>query len=215
MSKTRFDMTCVQVFGKISASISHEIKNTLSIINENAGLLDDFAQMSKEGGEGVSVERVFTATRAIAKQVDRSNTIMKDLNRFAHSADSIPAHGNLEETLTLLVALSNRQAAMRNITVTLDCPPDITISTSLIELESLIYLTLLTLYQKSAEGSVLSIKATHGAPSITLCFNAANISDLSQDTYPDAYQQHLAGQVGASFNLANNQLSMIFPAVIE
>ena len=30
-----------QFFGKMSASISHEIKNALAIINENAGLLED------------------------------------------------------------------------------------------------------------------------------------------------------------------------------
>ncbi len=50
MEKTTTDRVCVQVFAKISAAISHEIKNTLSIINENAGLLEDFAQMADEDG---------------------------------------------------------------------------------------------------------------------------------------------------------------------
>ena len=31
----------IQFFGKMAASISHEIKNVLAIINENAGLLED------------------------------------------------------------------------------------------------------------------------------------------------------------------------------
>ena len=31
----------LQFFGKVSASIAHEIKNVLAIINENAGLLED------------------------------------------------------------------------------------------------------------------------------------------------------------------------------
>ena len=31
----------LQFFGKVSASISHELKNVLAIINENAGLLED------------------------------------------------------------------------------------------------------------------------------------------------------------------------------
>ena len=88
MEKSTTDRLCVQVFAKISASISHEIKNTLSIINENAGLLEDFAQMAEEG-TGVAVERVRAVTKTIAKQVDRSNIIMKNLNRFAHSADSL------------------------------------------------------------------------------------------------------------------------------
>ena len=92
MEKPNTDRTCVLVFAKISAAISHEIKNTLSIINENAGLLEDYAQMVEHSGGGVAVERVRAVTQTIAKQVDRSNTIMKNLNRFAHSADTSLAH---------------------------------------------------------------------------------------------------------------------------
>jgi hypothetical protein len=33
----------LQFFGKISASVSHEIKNVLAVIGENAGLLEDLA----------------------------------------------------------------------------------------------------------------------------------------------------------------------------
>lgn len=214
MEKSNTDRICVQVFAKISASISHEIKNTLSIINENAGLLEDFAQMTEEGG-GVSPERILSATKTIAKQVDRSNTIMKDLNRFAHSADTCLAHGNLEGTLSLVMALTNRQAAMKNITMTLDCPPDITLSTYLSLFESLIYLTLLTLFENSEEGSILSIKAIVEKENITVCFKIKNKDDLSLSTYPDDDQKLLADQVGASIRRGNNQLLLTFPAVVS
>ena len=40
----------LQFFGRMSASISHEIKNVLAIINENAGLLEDFSLMADRGG---------------------------------------------------------------------------------------------------------------------------------------------------------------------
>ena len=38
----------LQFFGKMSASISHEIKNVLAIINENTGLIED-SDLTKEG----------------------------------------------------------------------------------------------------------------------------------------------------------------------
>ena len=41
----------LQFFGKMTASISHEIKNVLAIINENAGLLEDLALMADRGAE--------------------------------------------------------------------------------------------------------------------------------------------------------------------
>jgi len=213
MEQPNADRACVKVFAKISASISHEIKNTLSIINENAGLLEDFAQMSEENG-GVAVERVLTVTKTIAKQVDRSNTIMKDLNRFAHTADTLLAHGNLEEILTLVVTLTNRQAAMKNITTTLTCPPDTTLSTYLFSLESLIYLTLLTLFQNSIEGSIIAIEAKEKAPNIVICFTIEKKDELSLGNYPDDDQKLLAEQVKVSCRCEKNRLFLTFPAIV-
>ena len=46
---TKWDMIGEQglkFFGKMSATISHEINNALAIINENAGLLQDFTLMA-------------------------------------------------------------------------------------------------------------------------------------------------------------------------
>jgi signal transduction histidine kinase len=214
MKKTTTDRICVQVFAKISASISHEIKNTLSIINENAGLLEDFAHMTEEGG-GVSPDRVLSVTKTIAKQVDRSNTIMKDLNRFAHSADTCLAQGDLKETLSLIVALTNRQAAMRNITTTLDCPPDITFSSYLVSFESLIYLTLLTLFQYSEEGSILSLELKDEKPNFTVCFKVKTKGTLSLDAYPDDDQKLLVDKVAASIRQEKNLLFLSFPAVVK
>ena len=214
MQKASTDRLCVQVFAKISASISHEIKNTLSIINENAGLLDDFAQMAEEG-TGVAVERVCAVTKTIAKQVDRSNIIMKNLNRFAHSSDSYLAHGNIEETLALMVALTDRQAAMKNITTTLQCPSDIAFSTYLIVFESLIYLSLLTFFEASEEDRTISIAVTSETSNITLCFTFQKGIDSSLRGYPNDDQKLLIEQIAASCRIAGNQLFLSFPSVVS
>jgi C4-dicarboxylate-specific signal transduction histidine kinase len=39
----------LQFFGRMSASISHELKNALAIIKENAGLLADYVAMMGKG----------------------------------------------------------------------------------------------------------------------------------------------------------------------
>jgi len=209
MDKSNIDRICVQVFAKISASVSHEIKNTLSIINENAGLLEDFAQMAEE--DGVAAQRVFSATTTIAKQVDRSNTIMKNLNRFAHSADSCMAQGNLQETLSLVVALTNRQAAMKNITMTLECPQDLTFSTHLIAFESLIYLTFLALFKHCTEKSILTVEVKNETPNITLCFGSKNEDDMSCVPLPDDDQKLLADRLHADFRYEKNAIFLTFP----
>lgn len=215
MEKSTPDRVCVLVFAKISAAISHEIKNTLSIINENAGLLEDYAQMAEQTG-GLPLDRVLSITQTIAKQVDRSNIIMKNLNRYAHSGDTSLAHANLKETLSLVAALASRQAAMKEIRTTVECPPDITICTHLISLESLIYLTLLTLYEDCAAGSSVTIAAVAEiekiVENIVICFKTEDKNILPPGRFPDDDQQLLSEQIGGIYRQEKNMLYFTFPA---
>ncbi len=217
MKKTTSDRICIQVFAKISAAISHEIKNTLAIINENAGLLNDYAQIAEEAEEigGLPLDRVQSITEAIEKQVVRSNKIMKNLNRYAHSGDTSLAQANLKETLSLVAELSNRQAAMKEIGITVICPQDIAIQTHLISLESLIYLTLLTLYEDCEIGSNVTIQGSKKQETIQVCFRLEGKSILLTGAFPDDEQRLLAEQVSADYQQEKNQLCITFPATVD
>ncbi|MFT5729664.1 MAG: C4-dicarboxylate-specific signal transduction histidine kinase [Desulforhopalus sp.] len=168
-----------------------------------------------EEDSGVAVERVFSVTKTIEKQVDRANTIMKNLNRFAHSADTSLGHGNLEELFRLVVALTSRQADMRNIRTTLRCPSEIAVATYLISLESLIYLTLLTLFISAEEGSDLAIDVTSEASKISVIFTLKNTADLSRIGYPDDEQKLLAEQLEATWRCEKKRLFLHCPAIIR
>ncbi len=106
----------LQFFGKMTASISHEIKNVLAIINENAGLLEDLALMSDRGA-ALEPQRLKNISRAVMKQVSRADAIMKNMNRLAHSVDESIKTIDLNDILELVVALSHRFAAMRDVSV--------------------------------------------------------------------------------------------------
>ena len=106
-------------FGQVSASISHEIKNVLAIINENAGLLKDFARM-QEKGVLIDRQRLETLADRIADQIRRVDEIVKHMNRFAHSVDNPLANVNLEEILSLMTALCARRAAKSGVTLAAD-----------------------------------------------------------------------------------------------
>jgi C4-dicarboxylate-specific signal transduction histidine kinase len=108
--------TGLQFFGKMTASISHEIKNVLAIINENAGLLEDLVLMSDRGA-AIEPQRLKNMSRTVMKQVSRADAIMKNMNRLAHSVDESIKTIELNDILELLVALSHRFAAMRDVTV--------------------------------------------------------------------------------------------------
>lgn len=73
-------------FGKMMAAISHEIKNSLAIINENAGLVEDLCLMAKKGNP-IDPERIGTIAGRVGQQIQRADTTVKKMNRLAHSVD--------------------------------------------------------------------------------------------------------------------------------
>ena len=91
---------CLEVTGGISAIVTHEIRNNLAVINENAGLLDDLTDMVGEQG-AVPGKKTRQIAAAINGQVAQANKLMKNLNVFAHSYDSPSATIDLQETLRL------------------------------------------------------------------------------------------------------------------
>ncbi|MDX9894672.1 MAG: hypothetical protein RBS34_04475 [Desulfofustis sp.] len=187
---------CVATFSRIAASISHEIKNTLSIINENAGLLDDLAAMSGDDG-CVPGDRVKAATTSIIRQVARSNLIMKNLNRFAHSGDVPIARVDVDETLTLAVALSSRQAAMRQVTVSHAGPAALDLQTNPQVLLSLLFNLLCHIVQQLPGGSEVVVEAAQEAERITFKFRQ-NPPSTAPIAEPESQEQLLLDHLQAT-----------------
>jgi signal transduction histidine kinase len=113
--------TGLQFFGRISASISHELKNVLAIVNENAGLLEDLTIMA-DRGQSIDPARLKKMAEAVKKQIGRADEILKNMNRFAHSIDETVADNDLNQTIELVKALTARFAAMRSVKVDLQLP---------------------------------------------------------------------------------------------
>jgi signal transduction histidine kinase len=108
--------TGLQFFGKMTGSISHEIRNVLAIINENAGLLEDLALML-DRGKAIEPQRLKKMSRVVMKQVNRADAIVKNMNRLTHSVDESIKTIDLNDILELLVDLSNRFASTRGVAV--------------------------------------------------------------------------------------------------
>ncbi len=128
-----------QFIGKMTASITHEIKNALAVIRENAGLMEDLVAMGERKGD-LDPSRIRSLAEKIGNQAMKADGIVQNMNRFAHSMDEPVADLDLGETVNLLTVLSGRLAAMRGIT--LEAPvPDVAvwIKTYPIFLEALLW----------------------------------------------------------------------------
>lgn len=105
-------------FGQISAAISHDLKNVLAIINEDAGLLHDYSLMAVQGME-LDPERMGRLAEKVQGQVKRGDGIIKNMNRFAHSVDLPVCDVDFRELTTLVVSLLTRMASRKCVTVNL------------------------------------------------------------------------------------------------
>lgn len=102
----------LRFFGRVTASVSHEIRNVLAIINENAGLLEDLA-FGAEKGIPLETERVKTLSGKLKKHVLRGNEIVNNMNRFAHSVDERVVRVDLRDLVNLVVQLAQRTASAK------------------------------------------------------------------------------------------------------
>jgi C4-dicarboxylate-specific signal transduction histidine kinase len=104
----------LQFFGKMSASISHEIKNVLAIINENSGLIEDYTIMTEKGAH-FDPGKFKSLAEKIGAQIRRADEIVKNMNAFAHSIDEPAKAIDVSDFLEVARALFARFAAMRGI----------------------------------------------------------------------------------------------------
>jgi signal transduction histidine kinase len=126
-------------FGKMSASISHEIKNALAIINEKAGLLEDFTVLAGQD-RPIDPERLKSLAGDIMKQIQRADGLVRRMNRFAHSTDDLIKMIDLGETLELITSIAQRLASMREARVELIQPsPPIMVTTKPFLFENIIW----------------------------------------------------------------------------
>jgi signal transduction histidine kinase len=106
----------IQFFGEMTASISHDLKNVLAVINENAGLLEDLCLMA-EKGRPLDLARLKRISGDVQHQVRRGNQLITHMNKFAHTTDSESLAIDLRELLELLATLSVRSASMRGVSL--------------------------------------------------------------------------------------------------
>lgn len=113
----------LEFFGKITASVSHELNNVLSIINEYSGLLEDL-MFACENGKSVEKVRIQQIAQNISEQIKRKKKIIKLLNRFAHRVDAKIINFNFYELLNDITRISQRFASLKKVNLEISLPEE-------------------------------------------------------------------------------------------
>lgn len=203
-------VTGLQFFGQISASISHEIKNELAIINENAGLLEDFALMA-DREIPIDPERLKTMAAALKKQIGRADAIINNMNRFAHSIDHSIATIDLARTVELVIALTARFAAMKGVRVDLLLPDNpVAFRTAPYFLMNLLWLCLE--FSMSASGDEKWVELFVEETEKDVRFQFRRLTDLNDGflkTFPSEREKYLLDALAADLTIEPDRKKII------
>jgi C4-dicarboxylate-specific signal transduction histidine kinase len=188
----------LKFFGKVTASVSHEIKNVLAIINESAGLLDDFILMAAKG-KPFNQELFNALPGRIRAQVQRADGIMKNINQFAHSIDEPEMVVEVPEVVELVLALAQRYASQKG--VALEAVPatgPLSLLTRPFFLENLIWCCLDQAIKTAGKEKKVLIGAQKKGNQIEITFTGSKEMDYnSLDSFPTEREEALAAVLRA------------------
>jgi signal transduction histidine kinase len=189
-------------FGKVNASISHELKNILAIISEAAGLLHDLTDMVTRGKK-IELEMLKTCSQDIVEEIERGFTTIKQMNMFSHSVDTPLKSVNIIEALDLIINLAGFLSFASK--VRFDPAPEEAsiISTCPFRLQNLVYQTLVFAFKSvGANGEIRVSVHRETNSSARIAFSGLGIQcDLP---FPTEETKNIAKSIGAEIRMADD-----------
>ncbi|MGB5749433.1 MAG: hypothetical protein WBM69_20810 [Desulfobacterales bacterium] len=189
-------------FGKVNASISHELKNILAIISEAAGLLQDLTEMAAKG-QKIELEMLNTCSQDIIEEIQRGFTTIKQMNTFSHSVDVPLKSVNLIEVINLVINLAGFLSFASKIRF--DPPQDeaAVVLTCPFRLQNLVYQTLVFAFKSvGADGEIQVTLDREPNGSARIVFSGLGTKgDLS---FPSPETKNIAKSIGVEIRMADD-----------
>lgn len=205
--------TGILFFGKILASATHEMKNNLAIINENAGLLGDLSMMAEQG-QPMPHERTNDLSRKIGAQVQRTDIVLKRMNQFSHSVDLSEQTVDLEKTAAFVVNLGARLIEMQGAKIRITPPPSpILVSTHLFYLETIIWRSIEGLCPAKKENNQVLISFEIENQSPLIRFSSIRLSEkkIVDNIFDTPEDRALITYLNLTLKKHNNGFSLLWP----
>jgi signal transduction histidine kinase len=144
-------------FGAIVRSLSHQLANVIAIITELTGLMEDFLCAAGQDTP-LDPSRIENIVGRIAKQLERGNGYIKQLNRFGHSVDQPQTTMEAGEIFERVMDYSQRFAVLKKMNLTHRRPEaDIPMEGSPFDLQHVLYRCLDVALSASSQGAELSV----------------------------------------------------------
>jgi len=202
-------------FGKVNASISHELKNILAIISEAAGLLQDLTAMARKDGN-FELDMIQTCSQDIVEEVQRGFATIKQMNTFSHSVDDPLKRMNLSEVLELMIHLGGFLSfagkvrfdpPQESAAIVLTCPW---------RLQNLIYQALIYAFESVGPDGEIQI-SLHPQKDGSARITFSGLGTKSARTFPVDQTRQIAASINAEIEMADDShgLDILVPQYIE
>lgn len=197
-------------FGEMSGSLSHEIKNVLAIINEDAGLLGDYGVLA-EKGRSLDPGRIKALAGKITEQVRRADRLLKDLNRLAHGLDEPVGPIDLGDSLAFVVSLAGRLASMRGVRLGLESPAGpVTVAANPFILQNLLWSCLNFAIEAAGEGKSIGLTAERRDPGALIRFTRLEgLAEAPAKAFPSEKERGLVRAARAEVEIRRGSGELI------
>lgn len=210
-AEDRFDYRSLAFFGRVNASISHELKNVMAIISETAGLLGDLSDLAATGAP-VPPDILKSGTESIMEEIQRGFAVIRQMNRFAHSVDTPCAAVDLTNLLDLVVNLAGYLSFSANTAISPCADPKPVVDTCPFILQAVVYQGLVYAYKNTGANVDITLSIAQGDGNAwRVCFTGFSASGF--DPFPDPVTRALAASIGVRilFDRAADQLEIEIP----
>ena len=213
-AKALFNYESLTFFGRVNASISHELKNIMAIISETAGLLSDLSEMASDGTP-VNPDLLKSSTDSIMEEIQRGFTTIRQMNRFSHSVDTSIDYVNLMELIDLVCHLSDYLPFVgKTRLLTWDGKPPV-VETCPFALQAIVYEIFVQNFRHAGPNTTLDITIQSDSDSEwVVVFSGFSIGDFQE--FPDDRLKKTADSIGVviDWTKASYHLKLHVPSML-
>lgn len=204
----------LEFFGRVSATISHALKNVLATISETAGLLGDLVELAEEG-RPLKTSELRSCSDTIIDEIQRGFDTIKHLNSFAHSVDEPIKEVDLGEIVGLVVNLSRCLSYARRLNQDVAPATGLRVVTRPFFLVDLLYNGFVLAYKSVGPDSELglAVRPENQQARIVL----SGLGEVEAGSWPDERTKFVAEALGAAVALdaVDGELEFTIPGTLK
>jgi len=190
-------------FTRVTASVTHEIKNELAVMNEQSHLIQEIIALVQEDRQP-DPERLAQLIDRIIARIKRADDSVKRLNTFAHSADEMEKTVDAGIILTFMINISQRLASLKGVNLVAE-PIDqaVSLTTSPFLLEEAIFDCLEVTMATAEKGTTITVGLRQTEECVEFVFKGNYPNTKS---FPIGLRANLLQTLGANISSQDHAL---------